>query len=282
MDAPDITCILAGCERRLLSKGYCAKHYFRFRQGRPLETECAQCGTKTERPRYCSQRCSQIARARRNGVVSWDERYPEPKCKTKRDCVVCGQTFQRKAEGRDSGLCCSRDCGFTLLKWRGERARLFREAKDQFAQWARRAKRTPLAPKIRNCRDCDQPAPKCKHRCLICQAKQKTVTRAKTRQRPSYRAAKARRKAIERGMVQGAERFDPIEILSRDGWRCHICGCLTPKRLRGTYHDRAPEVDHIVPLSLGGSHTRINTACSCRKCNHSKGATIKGQLRLVA
>jgi 5-methylcytosine-specific restriction endonuclease McrA len=94
------------------------------------------------------------------------------------------------------------------------------------------------------------------------------------------RTSKARRRALERGLE--AERFDPIEVLARDGWRCHICKVSTPKRLRGSYDDRAPELDHIIPLAEGGKHTRINTACACRKCNNAKGARPLGQLRLVA
>jgi hypothetical protein len=73
---------------------------------------------------------------------------------------------------------------------------------------------------------------------------------------------------------------DPMEVLERDGWRCHLCGIETPKRLRGTTDPRAPEVDHIDPIAAGGDHSMVNTACACRKCNLEKGATPKGQLRL--
>jgi 5-methylcytosine-specific restriction endonuclease McrA len=94
------------------------------------------------------------------------------------------------------------------------------------------------------------------------------------------RTCRATRRARER--AADAERFDPIEILRRDGWRCHICGRSTPERLRGTFDDPAPELDHIIPLAAGGNHTRINTACACRKCNRQKGARPLGQLRLAA
>ena len=78
------------------------------------------------------------------------------------------------------------------------------------------------------------------------------------------------------------ERVDPIKVFERDGWRCHMCGCKTPASLRGKMVDRAPELDHIVPLAVRGAHTYANTACSCRKCNGLKGATIKGQPSLLA
>jgi 5-methylcytosine-specific restriction endonuclease McrA len=76
------------------------------------------------------------------------------------------------------------------------------------------------------------------------------------------------------------ERFNPIDVLKRDHWTCQLCGVKTPKRLRGTFKDNAPELDHIIPLSMGGEHSMRNTQCLCRKCNGEKGATTKGQLRL--
>jgi 5-methylcytosine-specific restriction endonuclease McrA len=51
--------------------------------------------------------------------------------------------------------------------------------------------------------------------------------------------------------------------------------------LRGTHADRAPELDHILPLAAGGDHTFDNVACACRKCNQAKGALPLGQIRLT-
>ena len=42
-----------------------------------------------------------------------------------------------------------------------------------------------------------------------------------------------------------------------------------------------PNLDHIIPLKKGGSHTRLNSQCLCHKCNIIKGSTGVGdQLRL--
>ena len=73
------------------------------------------------------------------------------------------------------------------------------------------------------------------------------------------------------------ETVDPLGVFERDGWRCQLCGARTPKERRGTYHDRAPELDHILPLSKGGEHSYANTQCACRRCNHGKGAEPMGQ-----
>lgn len=84
----------------------------------------------------------------------------------------------------------------------------------------------------------------------------------------SDRASKAkRRKAAKDG-----ETFDPLRVFFRDGWRCRHCGRKTPESKRGSTASNAPELDHIVPLSAGGRHTKANTQLLCRRCNHTKGA----------
>jgi 5-methylcytosine-specific restriction endonuclease McrA len=92
------------------------------------------------------------------------------------------------------------------------------------------------------------------------------------------RAARVRRKARERG--NPSESIDPYAVFNRDAWRCQLCGCDTPKRLRGQMVDTAPELDHIIPLASGGAHVWDNVQCTCRKCNGEKGAEVLGQLRL--
>ena len=94
--------------------------------------------------------------------------------------------------------------------------------------------------------------------------------------RKGSRVGKSRRRARMRGAV--SQPIDPIAVFNRDKWRCHLCGAKTPARLRGTCDPRAPELDHIVALALGGAHTWGNVACACRQCNGRKGAGAIGQL----
>jgi 5-methylcytosine-specific restriction endonuclease McrA len=96
-----------------------------------------------------------------------------------------------------------------------------------------------------------------------CKAKTEWAKAAKRRHH-------ARRRAIERG-DKHAKSIDPIKVLERDGWKCQICMRPTPKSLRGTYKDNAPELDHIVPLARGGRHEWSNLQCACRACNSKKG-----------
>ena len=87
---------------------------------------------------------------------------------------------------------------------------------------------------------------------------------------------KARRKARIRGVYH--ENVRPTEIFERDKWRCRLCGAKTPREKRGTSLPDAPVLDHIVPIVLGGPHSRRNLRCLCYACNASKGAKYSGQL----
>lgn len=84
-------------------------------------------------------------------------------------------------------------------------------------------------------------------------------------------AAKRAHKAKRRKHIKRGETIDPFSIFERDGWRCRCCGRKTPKADRGTYKDSAPELDHIIPVSVGGKHKRQNVQLLCRACNSLKG-----------
>lgn len=63
------------------------------------------------------------------------------------------------------------------------------------------------------------------------------------------------------------------KVFERDGWRCYLCGVETPRELSGTTNDKAPELDHVVPMAKGGPHSYENTRCACRSCNRRKGVS---------
>lgn len=109
---------------------------------------------------------------------------------------------------------------------------------------------------------------------------QRTCSEACSRslRRQRCRDKQARRRAVLRGA--DAENINVFDVFERDGWRCHLCGRRTPKRMRGTIAPNAPELDHVVALADGGTHTWGNVACACRECNGKKGSESKGQLGL--
>jgi len=55
---------------------------------------------------------------------------------------------------------------------------------------------------------------------------------------------------------------------------CHLCGGLVDKSLRWP-HPMSPEVDHVVPVSVGGHpYARSNARLAHRICNLRKGAGV--------
>lgn len=91
--------------------------------------------------------------------------------------------------------------------------------------------------------------------------------------------AKRRRARLAGSMV---EFVNVIAVFERDGWCCHFCDEMTLPEARGTPHLLAPQLDHIIPLALGGAHSYANTACIHRICNMKKGARIAGKLAEAA
>lgn len=58
-------------------------------------------------------------------------------------------------------------------------------------------------------------------------------------------------------------------IKSRDNYACKICGLSVIDE-----RNLLLEIDHIIPLSKGGTTTERNLQTLCWKCNRSKGAKI--------
>jgi 5-methylcytosine-specific restriction endonuclease McrA len=106
----------------------------------------------------------------------------------------------------------------------------------------------------------------------------KTEKGASSRRKANSKA-RPRRRALKRGA--NIESFSPIEIFERDGYICQLCGIKTRPDFKSQYHPKRPELDHIIPLSIGGDHSMVNTQCLCRHCNITKSNSGKGdQLRL--
>ena len=91
-------------------------------------------------------------------------------------------------------------------------------------------------------------------------------------------AAIRRHKALRYARIRGASPAVPIshrDIAERDGWRCHICG----KKVT----EKTWSLDHLIPLSKGGTHIPENVALAHFACNTKRnvGNHIPAQLRLL-
>ena len=82
-----------------------------------------------------------------------------------------------------------------------------------------------------------------------------------------------RRRARKRAAGGQFTKADVLELLATQGGRCKWCG----ENVREKFH-----VDHIVPLSRGGSNGRLNICVSCPTCNIKKGAKLPSEFLMVA
>ena len=78
-----------------------------------------------------------------------------------------------------------------------------------------------------------------------------------------------KRRALKAGAE--IENFMAQEVFNRDRYKCQSCGIKTRPDYKNKSHSKYPNLDHIVPLSKGGDHSKLNTQCLCRKCNLAKG-----------
>lgn len=218
---------------------------------------CAICGVAcpdkkgVSSRRFCSVACTVAARA-----------APRSKIKIV-DCPSCGCLFVRSgAKGNGARRTCSDGCSAAMMR---SKQREWSRA-HRVPPSARDGACSPLA--YGNCRRCgtlfvhDE-------RCVQVYCGRKC---AKAVERKRYRHA--------RRTSGRSETFSLLEIAERDGWRCHLCGKQVPDR-EYKARDLDPTIDHLVPVSAGGSHTRDNVALAHNRCNWQRGADGLAQLRLV-
>lgn len=94
---------------------------------------------------------------------------------------------------------------------------------------------------------------------------------------------RSRRARRARKMNAPSERYSLAEIAERDGWRCQLCGRMVSKTAKWPARNSA-SIDHVVPLSEGGTDLRANVQLAHFGCNSSKNnrPTARGeQLRLI-
>ena len=86
------------------------------------------------------------------------------------------------------------------------------------------------------------------------------------------RARRVRRQETWDGVTDG-------QVFERDGWICRIPGCSRGliRRDLPWPDPLSPSIDHIVPLSLGGTDVAVNKRASHLICNISRGARLRDE-----
>ena len=64
-----------------------------------------------------------------------------------------------------------------------------------------------------------------------------------------------------------------FEILKRDSFTCRYCGCMAPEAVL--------RVDHIIPVSKGGTDDDANLTTACHPCNAGKSDIPLGEAKPI-
>ena len=83
-----------------------------------------------------------------------------------------------------------------------------------------------------------------------------------------------------RGIYAKGDDINSLEVFERGNWICCICNQHINKYLR-LPNFMAATIEHIIPLSLGGTHTWDNVAPAHAKCNFGKGNSLPEQFKVI-
>ncbi len=163
------------------------------------------------------------------------------------NCEHCGRTFIGR---RPAQICL--ECRRTVYL---ERARAYNKTRPK----QRKTRRVWIAG---SCLECEQNFITEHHHASYCSAQCRTrAGRRLDKYRRSKRIKSGERQAI--GLTS---------LAKRDGWMCHICHRRVSRKTWS--------MDHLIPLSEGGSHTWANVALAHFLCNSLRGARGAAQLRI--
>jgi len=263
------TCSVAECERKHASKGFCDKHYRRWKKaGDPTVT------LRTPRGACSIEGCDQAHNARgycpahyqawlraNGGRVSEAEKCSVDKClKDRTHAEFCrGHNYRFKKYGDpeyapetpEAKVCtgCTKELSldkFPKRKGRGGMGVMSR------------------------CRDCSRAANLARMQADR-EAWNSYSRKWAAENRDKRSVQEGRRRAKLRGAL--AESVSRLEIFERDGWICQMCFQPVDKDLKYP-HPMSATWDHIVPLARGGSHTRDNLRLAHWHENQAKGAKV--------
>lgn len=131
------------------------------------------------------------------------------------------------------------------------------------------------------CTSCGIPALKGYRLCVQCNDRRRvkakvvyhqTKERDRERIRKSQYLSKQRRRIREQS-VAVHEEIDRAVVIARDNSTCYICKEVVPKN--------RIHLDHVVPLSRGGSHIYDNVRVTCKDCNLRKNNKLPEEIGII-
>jgi DNA-directed RNA polymerase subunit RPC12/RpoP len=209
------------------------------------------------RPRkFCSSLCRAIAHGKRH----------DPSAEIK--CVVCGKSFTARHKKKICGAHCKRiHLQKTATRGCQQCGRSFRLASSPHHLWCSHGCYLKACTReCVDCGDCFTATRSIRTRCNICHKRNRN------------RAASVRLKHRRKKAREANTTISVHEIWQRDGGRCQYCSKRINWNLKWP-HPKSMSVDHIIPLSKGGSDESVNLQAMHLRCNIRRSNTTPGQLR---
>lgn len=196
-------------------------------------------------------------------------------------CQDCGLEWEREAKGGTKPKWCGRAC--KSRRYREEN----RETASERARQYRKENRGEISERRRRRYEENRETESARNRRYREENREKVLEYARRyREENPEKVSESLRRSREKNpervrQYRQARRarladaldevFPPVEVYERDGWVCGICGEPVDANLKHP-NPLSPSLDHIVPLALGGRHSRANTQLAHLVCNVRKGA----------
>ena len=210
---------------------------------KPIEVQCRECGQKFERQAH-------IFRDVVNGTWTYAN-----------ECPLCRQDKQTAERERREAIRKAEHERDAQEKAQRKAEQLSRKISDQLIK--------RLATRV--CKNCG------KEFCIELSDYHSEIYCSEACQKRCHDRIK-RDKRIRR---MKAREMDPDitleKLYKRDGGTCYLCGRMCDwadgKMIDGQFvaGESYPSIDHVKPISKGGSHTWENVKLACRHCNTVKG-----------
>ena len=204
------------------------------------EKECERCGEMyvgSYKSKYCSDECRAKPEELRKKI--------EPKPIVSKCCVHCSGTFHTTISTKK--FCCS-DCSYQYrLK------QLDEQRKAEVIHYHKR------------CKECG------KHYTTTRSTRKYCTDICNERYRNRQKETTRRKRIMMNGKVDWNISIE--RLLKRDGHTCYLCGEVVNTTV-DTNDDCYPSIEHIIPISKGGTHTWGNVKIAHRYCNSIKSDKI--------
>lgn len=242
-------------QRNFKKQRYCK---FSCKNLKPSKGDCAVCGKALthEQTKFCGLVCTAIGRDDYTRVCQRCNHEYKSRSNAGKHCVKCRDYL--KWDGRFSYLV-SCVCCRSLVVGSCQRKKCIRWRSDQ-TRWLE------VRTRVRKCQSCEVSFTwhdnQSNTTCRTC---------AKRKAKEKWKRYNRQRRSKKRLTYDGVS---DREIFERDKWRCEYCKKkIRPCDGKDFAAKRMATIDHVIPLSKGGTDESTNKVSACFECNcHKKGA----------